>query len=104
MSELKPGKLAVIVGASVHAGRIVELIRLAPVGVKFDLPDGYPSSPVPANQWIIKAVGSKFDAPIDTGVIRKARYACGCATKLKPIDPPAEGETLEAYKNLKEPA
>lgn len=95
----KPGDIAFIIGyhpSFPHlAGRLVDVIELAPVGVDFRLPDGKFHLPCPASTWVIR-----FHSPVNLNALRgrsNAFYACCPDRALHPIRDPgedAQDETL----------
>ncbi|TCK44003.1 hypothetical protein B0G84_2351 [Paraburkholderia sp. BL8N3] len=101
--NVKPGDLAYIVGASKLAGRIVEVISRAPIGVDFALPDGYTQS-AQRYEWVIHFVGAPVEAPTGVGS-RMTNYGCAPDSKLRPIsgvplndETPIETNIPEAMK------
>lgn len=96
----KPGDLAIIIKPPL-AGRLVEVMYSAP-GRRFVLPDGYwhatPSTP---DQWVIRSLGSPFDARMrPTGRERKAMYAAIADKYLRPLPGDTEQETQEKCEQL----
>lgn len=80
----KPGDLALIVGGSRFAGGLVEVLHAAP-SVMFFLPDGYVHEGCSLNFWVIRSMGSPFDAPTSPGKTRKTMYAVGNDLFLRPL-------------------
>jgi hypothetical protein len=85
----KPGDLAIIVGTSDYAGKLVEVLYAAPRD-RFALPDGYPHQPCADGQWVVKILGSPVRAPTAWGKFRLTHYAAGRDEKLRPIRPDEE--------------
>lgn len=69
----KPGDLAIVIGGSDYAGRIVEVLHAAPSDDFFTLPDGYRHRPVEPGCWVIRFLGSPVKAPVGTDYA-SARY------------------------------
>jgi hypothetical protein len=96
----KPGDLAYIVGSSKFAGRIVEVVSYAPIGVNFALPDGY-TQIAQHYEWVIRFVGASIEAPTGLGT-RVTRYATAPDRLLRPISGvPVNDEVTD---DIKEPA
>ncbi|NPT59063.1 hypothetical protein [Paraburkholderia elongata] len=103
--NVKQGDLAFIVGGSKFAGRIVEVLSRAPIGVSFALPDGFTQC-AQEYEWVIKFVGSPVDAPVGLNGqymrSRKAFYGCAPDRKLRPINGvPVDEDVTE---DMKEPS
>jgi hypothetical protein len=98
--NVKAGDLAVIIGSSKYAGAIVEVLYLAPVGVEFQLPDGYFHIPVSPCSWVVKfqrLVPAFGD--LDQ-YVRHALYGVGSDHKLRPVS----GLPIEEDTNIEERA
>lgn len=82
----KPGDLAVIVGNSKLAGRLVEVLFAAPAHV-FRLPDGHIHDGCAPNCWCIRSLGSPFEAPKSDGItfLRRAMFGVGGDNMLRPL-------------------
>lgn len=81
----KPGDLAVVLGTSVFAGRLVEVLYAAPQ-VEFQLPDGYMHDGCGPNCWVLRSLGSTFSAPTEEkGFMRVAMYVAGPDARLRPL-------------------
>ena len=77
----KPGDIAIVVGNSVYAGRLVEIIAAPPTNSKFYLPNGvWHDIPTHPDDWIIKSLGSAFPGAHGDGM-----YGCGSDRGLRPI-------------------
>lgn len=79
----KPGDLAYIVGASRHAGKVVQVVELAPIGVNFRLPDGHMQG-AQDYEWVCY-----FPTPqeigLSDGTTRMTHYATVPDRVLRPI-------------------
>ena len=81
----KPGDIAVVIGASRFAGRLVEVLYAAPQN-DFYLPDGYCHSGSAPNYWVLRTLGSLFGAPTEEhGFLRVTEYGVGADARLRPL-------------------
>lgn len=76
----KPGDIAIIIGSSIYAGRLVEVLYVAPT-VSHDLPNGVPhSAGTDAGTWVLKSLGTPFPGTMGDGM-----YGCGKDVALRPL-------------------
>lgn len=76
----EPGDIAVVVGSSIYAGRLVEVIRLAP-SEDFMLPNGVMNERSGSGiWWVLKSLGTPFPAAKGDGM-----YGSGPDDKLRPL-------------------
>lgn len=90
----KPGDLAMIVGSSEYAGRIVDVLYAAPA-YKFDLPDGYPHAGQPPGKWVIR-FAREVRVPLVGWPHRMAKYGCADDSKLRPLLPARKSDEQKA--------
>lgn len=90
----KPGDMAVIIGGSVFAGKIVTVLITAPQK-EFKLPDGYPHVAANPRSWVIEFHGDTPAFCDGLASPRITRYAVGLDSKLRPLRPrTGDDETL----------
>lgn len=65
-------------------GAIVEVIDRVP-NEDFFLPDGYPHYGAESNHWVIKSLGSLFEARLGEDGVRKTRFGVANGIYLKPL-------------------
>jgi len=83
MSNCKIGDLAIVIGKSSIAGRIVEVIGPCPRNTPFCLPDGFPHEPVDY-EWIVR-LQNPVEARLDNGTTRTTVYAPVPDRVLRPV-------------------
>jgi hypothetical protein len=80
----KPGDLAVICRAKAPlAGRIVQVLKAAPIGMDFLLPDGVMQNAT-SYEWVCY-FPTPVDVPMSIGGSRLTHYACVPDWRLRPI-------------------
>lgn len=79
----KLGDMAIVIGKSSIAGRIVEVIGHCPRGVQFCLPDGFPHEPT-NYEWIVR-LQNPVEAWLDNGTTRTTVYAPAPDRVLRPV-------------------
>jgi len=87
--KCKQGDIAIVLGRSVHAGKLVEVISPAPL-CDFTLPNSvehYRSTP---GRWVIKSLGSPFYYSLGDGM-----YGTGTDHMLQPLSGETEVSKLE---------
>ena len=104
MSEpIEPGCLAIVIGDSIYAGRIVEVLYVAPAD-DFRLPDGkmhFGSEEI--GHWVIK-FQSPVDAPLFIGDrqtgSRKTLFGVGSERKMRRLPEVDETETSKQDERI----
>jgi len=96
----RPGDLAIYVGPDpVIAGRLCTVLRAAPVGRRFTMPDDRPHIAVRAGHWIVEFPRA-VAVPLISGNRVNSRYGVTSDWLLRPIRPDVEpfdvGEPAEA--------
>ncbi len=90
----KVGDLAIVIGDSKYAGRLVEILSIAP-STMFNLPDGYHHLGCPPGFWVIKILGTPAEALLVTGQTRTTIYGAGNDAKLRPLPGEVVDEEIE---------
>ena len=83
----KPGDLAIIIGHSKHAGRLVEVLFAAPIH-DFLLPDGDWHLACPSGYWCLRSLGTPFDLVIRMPwgtTTSSGMYVAGADAWLRPL-------------------
>lgn len=91
----KPGDIAIVVGDSVFAGRLFEVLYAAPPR-RFYLPDGQMHEACRPGEWVLRSFGGLVDAQCEGGLTRKAMYGCGRDSKPRPLRGVQELDLSEA--------
>lgn len=91
----KPGDLAITIGTSEFAGRLVEVLHEAPQQ-PFVLPDGFRAVAANPESWVIQILGSPVKALLESGDSRYTVYGVAHDAKLRPL--PGLDETLKAER------
>jgi hypothetical protein len=93
----KPGDLAIVIGTSRWAGRLVEVLYAAP-SENFELPDGHWHRGREPGYWVVHSLGSPVETPVDHGAtFRMTMYFCADDSKLRPL--PGESEVNEEHES-----
>lgn len=98
--NVKAGDMAVAVtNDHLYANLIFDVLHLAPIGVKFNLPDGTPHSVVAANHWVVKPI-VPTTALFSSGKRKPATFGVVPDFKLRPIRPPEEPVTTDKPEEI----
>lgn len=90
----KPGDLAIVIRGPI-TGKLVEVLRAAPVGIVFRLPDGHRHEACEIGYWVLKILGTPVHGLPGWPPERFAQYGCGGDSGLRPIKGLPVDETID---------
>lgn len=96
----KAGDIAVVVAEGKYLGMLVEVLYAAPLH-QHTLPDGHWSEAGRPGDWVLKSLGTPFDADLRPFGKRKAMYGLGRDSGLRPIRPGEFADHADNQRELK---
>lgn len=96
----KPGDLAIVVkdrSGGEFLGRLVEVIRAAPIGTPFVLPNGVSHATLTGEEhyWVLRSLGTRFPHAHGDGM-----YGCGRDSGLYPLNGNEVSQARDSRKRL----